>query len=51
MNIGQKVFLNRAGGIFGTITKVCTGQLSGLVEVRLSSGTVCVSASDVEVVA
>jgi preprotein translocase subunit YajC len=47
MNIGQKVFLNRAGGIYGTITKVCTGHLHGMIEVRLSSGTICISASEV----
>ena len=37
--VGQRVTCN---GYPGTITVVCTGQLHGMVEVRLSSGTVCV---------
>ena len=46
MQIGQRVFLNRNGGTYGTVIRICTGQLAGLVEVRLSSGTVCVSIED-----
>ena len=36
--VGQKVLCN---GFEGRITAVCTGQLKGMVEVRLASGTVC----------
>ena len=38
---GQRVICN---GHPGTIERVCTGQLAGLVEVRLARGSVCVSA-------
>jgi hypothetical protein len=41
--IGQKVICN---GFPGTITEICTGQLTGMVVVRLASGTVCVDASE-----
>jgi hypothetical protein len=41
--VGQKVLCN---GFEGRITAVCTGQLKGMVEVRLASGTVCVGLSD-----
>jgi len=37
--VGQKVICN---GHKGTVTKVCDGQLSGMVEVRLERGSVCV---------
>ncbi len=32
-------------GYRGTVTAVCTGQLAGMVEVRLPGGTACLSAS------
>ncbi len=41
--VGQKVTCN---GYPGTITEVCTGQLSGMVVVRLASGSVCVDATE-----
>jgi hypothetical protein len=37
---GMKVICN---GHEGTISRVLEGQLSGMVEVRLERGTVCVS--------
>jgi hypothetical protein len=37
--VGQKVICN---GFEGRITKVCDGQLEGMVEVRMSRGSVCV---------
>ncbi|MDO8535052.1 MAG: hypothetical protein Q7S17_09985 [Xanthobacteraceae bacterium] len=43
--IGQKVKCN---GFDGTITEVCTGQLKGMVVVRLASGSVCVSARELD---
>ena len=39
-NVGQSVTCN---GYPGTITAVCEGQLTGMVEVRLARGVVCVS--------
>ena len=42
MKIGQKVICN---GYEGTITEVCTGQLAGMIIVRLASGSICVDAS------
>lgn len=45
MERGQKVMCN---GYEGTITKVCDGQLSGMVEVRLERGDVCVDASELK---
>ena len=39
---GDKVMKD---GFPGTITKVCTGQLDGMFEVRLASGMVCVDES------
>ncbi|MHB8086302.1 MAG: hypothetical protein ACYDHZ_10790 [Dehalococcoidia bacterium] len=45
MELGQSVICN---GYPGTIIKVCTGQLTGMVEVRLASGVCCVDAADLE---
>lgn len=39
---GQRVICN---GYPGTITEVCTGQLQGMLVVRLVSGSTCVSAN------
>lgn len=35
------------GGWPGTISKVCDGALTGMAEVRLESGTVCVSWAEI----
>lgn len=35
-------------GYEGIVTKVCTGQLKGMVEVRLPRGMICVGSSDVK---
>ena len=43
IEINQKVICN---GYPGTITKVCDGVLSGMVEVRLNSGDVCIDIKD-----
>lgn len=43
VTVGQKVKCN---GYAGTVTEVCTGQLAGMCVVRLASGTVCVSVSE-----
>lgn len=40
---GQKVICN---GYEGTVMKVCDGQLSGMVEVRVPGGLVCVCARE-----
>ena len=40
--VGDVVVCN---GYEGTVTAVCSGQLLGMVEVRLPGGVVCVSAS------
>ena len=40
---GQQVMF---GKYCGTITKVCTGQLQGMYEVRLDKGLTCVCGSD-----
>jgi hypothetical protein len=37
--VGQKVICN---GYPGIVTTVCGGQLTGMVEVRLARGSVCV---------
>lgn len=42
---GEKVMCN---GYEGTIHTVCDGQLEGMYEVKLSSGTVCVDGCDIE---
>ena len=44
MKNGQKVECN---GFPGTVVEICTGQLEGMVIVRLASGSVCVDASAV----
>jgi hypothetical protein len=41
--VGQQVTCN---GYPGVISKICTGQLFGMVEVRMGTGSVCVDASD-----
>ena len=41
--VGQHVSCN---GYPGVISAICTGQLDGMVEVRLNSGMVCVAASE-----
>jgi len=43
VKVGQKVICN---GYPGVVTKVCTGQLLGMCEVRLQSGEVCVSITE-----
>lgn len=43
-NVGDKVMCN---GFQGAITLVCTGQLEGMVEVRMDRGSVCVAIDDV----
>lgn len=43
--VGQKVICN---GYDGTVKKVCEGQLSGMVEVRVPGGLVCVCAQELE---
>lgn len=40
---GQKV---RCNGYEGRVTKVCDGQLTGMAEVRLAGGIVCVDITD-----
>ena len=35
-------------GFPGVVTKICDGQLAGMVEVRLGSGIVCVDASELK---
>ncbi len=40
--------LVNCNGFPGVVTKICDGQLAGMVEVRLGSGTVCVDASEVK---
>ena len=47
MQVGQQVKCN---GYKGRVTEVCTGQLSGMVVVRLERGAVCVSIDDVELI-
>ena len=44
--IGQQVKCN---GYEGAIVVIHTGQLAGMVDVRLDRGTVCVSYSELEV--
>ncbi len=44
LKVGQKVKCN---GYDGTVTRVCDGQLEGMVEVRAPGGITCVSASEV----
>jgi hypothetical protein len=44
--VGQHCSCN---GYPGVVSKVCTGQLDGMVEVRLDSGMVCVDASELKV--
>ena len=46
MKVGDKVLCN---GFEGAITRVCEWDLS-LVEVRLSSGTVCVGCNTVKAI-
>jgi len=41
--VGDRVTCN---GYPGTISEVCTGQLKGMVVVRLGRGKVCVDASE-----
>lgn len=41
---GQKV---TTSGYNGTITKVCDGQLTGMYEVRLERGLICICGSDI----
>lgn len=41
---GKKVWLNAHEG---TVVEVCTGQLTGMLEVRLPGGVACVDAADV----
>ena len=43
LTVGSKVKCN---GFDGTVTEVCTGKLDGMCVVRLRSGSVCVSASE-----
>jgi hypothetical protein len=43
---GKRVTCN---GFPGVVSKVCTGQLDGMLEVRLDRGGVCVDASTVSV--
>lgn len=42
--VGQRVMLH---GYQGTVVKVCEGQLSGMLEVRLPGGVVCVGMSEI----
>lgn len=44
LNVGSKVKCN---GYEGTITAICTGQLTGMVEVRVPGGVVCVDMLEV----
>lgn len=41
--VGQKVICN---GREGRVVRVLTGQLLGMLEVRIASGVVCVDGSD-----
>jgi hypothetical protein len=41
--LGDPVMCN---GYPGTISRICEGQLAGMVEVRFPRGTVCVSVDD-----
>lgn len=43
MKLGDKVM---SSGYPGTVTEVCTGQLSGMVVVRLDSGSICCGISE-----
>lgn len=45
LSLNQRVWCN---GNSGVITRLCDGQLTGMVEVRLPGGEVCVSASEVQ---
>ena len=47
MKVGQQVKCN---GYTGRVTEVCTGQLSGMIVVRLERGSVCVSIDDIETI-
>jgi hypothetical protein len=42
IDVGQRV---RVNGVEGVVSKVCDGQLKGMVEVRLERGTICVDLS------
>lgn len=44
VKVGQRVMCN---GHDGNISHVCTGQLKGMVEVRLDRGGVCVALDDI----
>jgi len=46
--VGQEVICN---GYPGHISRICDGQLAGMVEVRLERGEVCVSANDIGLLA
>lgn len=41
--VGQRVICN---GYEGRVIRVLSGQLAGMIEVRLARGDVCVDASD-----
>lgn len=43
--VGQRVLCN---GYVGVVRVVCAGQLVGMYEVRLPSGTVCVDGADLK---
>ncbi len=45
LQIGSKV---RNGEFDGTVTRICDGQLTGMIEVRLPGGLVCIGASTVD---
>lgn len=45
VTVGQRVICN---GYEGVVRVVCGGQLTGMCEVRLASGFVCVSISDLK---
>jgi len=47
MKVGQKVIAN---GYEGTVIRVLDGQLKGMIEVRLSSGVICIDASEVDTI-
>jgi molybdopterin-binding protein len=47
MQVGQKVLCN---GYEGTISAVLTGQLTGMVEVRLPGGLVCVDVTTIKAI-
>jgi len=42
--VGDKVICN---GYPGSVTRVCDGQLAGMLEVRVPGGVTCVDASSV----